>query len=203
MHPFWNIVYKENKAEGAPLSRKDRNPCPRLTLPLLEQKKTLVSRIFQIIASRDIFVHSSRKLYIPSSFFSSAAGVASVGAAPPAPPAPAPAPAGAAAPAEPTFVRRSLTSLPSRAFQNRNESAFSLFRVSNIVPCVGIPYWGYWYLGEKGGPDGLDILDVGSLQDALELVGLKTIVERNEMVSLLPSVMLIERLWEDSISFVQ
>ena len=46
---------------------------------------------------------------LPSSFFSSAA--ASAGAAAP----PAAAPAGAAAPAEPTLVRSSLMSLPSRA----------------------------------------------------------------------------------------
>lgn len=29
------------------------------------------------------------------------------------------------------------------------------------------------YLGEQGGPDGLDLLDLGSLDQGLELVGLK------------------------------
>ena len=94
---------------------------------------------------------------VPSSF-SASAGASSppAAAAPPAPPAGA----AAAPPPEPTFRRRSLTSLPSRACS----------RIRNCVRCPS--EFERAHLGEKGGPDGLDLLDLCGLDQGLELVGL-------------------------------
>ena len=106
---------------------------------------------------------------VPSSFSSSAGAASPPAAAPPAA-------AGAAAPPpEPTFTSKSLMSLPSRACvaafgQPRVESgqcegercACSVFLLSPS------------YLGEDGGPDWLDILDAGGLDQGLQLVGLQT-----------------------------
>ena len=87
-----------------PLSRIDRNPCPRPTPPSLWK---LVNRFPVLSVGRASNVPSSF-----SSFFSSAAP-----ASPPAAAAPPAAGAAAAPPPEPTFRSRSLTSLPSSAYR--------------------------------------------------------------------------------------
>ena len=89
------------------LSRRDRSPCRRRTPPSL---------LDDIVSDRVlVLVLSSMRFDLPSSAFSSAGASAEAAA----PPAAAPPAAGAAAPPEPTFRRRSLTSLPSRALAKR------------------------------------------------------------------------------------
>ena len=97
---------------------------------------------------------------VPSTLASSAgASAAPASAAPAAAPA-----AGAAPPPEPTFRSRSLTSLPSRACPISET-------VSSCVPSLVDAH-----LGEKGSPDGLDLLDLCGLDQGLELVGLRILV---------------------------
>ena len=129
------------------LSRRDRSPCPRLTPPSL----------LWGVSIRSLPNSGISWVNVPSSFASSAGAASSPAAA--APPAP-PAGAAAAPPPEPTFRRRSLTSLPSRAC--------SLIR--NCVQCLSV--FERAHLGEKGCPDGLDFLDLCGLDERLELVGL-------------------------------
>jgi hypothetical protein len=128
------------------LSRRDRSPCRRLTPPSLCAVSICPLPEYSCWGT------------IPSSFFSSAAGASSppVAAPPPAPPVVG---AAAAPPPEPTFRSRSLTSLPSRAYP-----ASEMCRASHIVQRA--------HLGEERCPDGLDVLNLGGLDQRLELVGL-------------------------------
>ena len=88
------------------LSRRDRSPCRRRTPPSL---------LIDLVSDRVLLAIGSMRYDLPSSAFSSAAGASAEPEAAAAPPA-----AGAAAPPpEPTFRRRSLTSLPSRALAKR------------------------------------------------------------------------------------
>ena len=105
--PALSSRYLDLDASRDALSRRDRSPCRRRTPPSL---------LDDIVSDRVlVLVLSSMRFDLPSSAFSSAGASAEAAA----PPAAAPPAAGAAAPPEPTFRRRSLTSLPSRALAKR------------------------------------------------------------------------------------
>lgn len=105
-------MVQESEVEGdKALSRRDRNPCPRLTLPSLVIANVSVPSPFRKISY--IWISVNIPSSFSSSFASSAAGAAPPAAAPPA------AGAAAAPPPDPTFKSRSLTSLPSSAFAKR------------------------------------------------------------------------------------
>lgn len=104
-----------------------------------------------------------------SSGFSSS--LVASGAAPPAAAPPAEAAAGAAPPPDPTFKRRSLTSLPSKAYTTKPDSV-SEYSSTHVLPSCRISDSGGSCLSEKSCPDGLNLLDLSSLDDGLELIGL-------------------------------
>lgn len=101
-------VKDEGYPSKKPLSRRDRSPYPRLTPPSLHTTIP-VSKLLT-----PSHLPTTNVFNLPSSLASSLG--ASAAASPPAAAAP-PAAVGAAAapPPEPTFMSRSLTSLPSRA----------------------------------------------------------------------------------------
>lgn len=105
-------------------------------------------------------------MYAPSTFSSSAGAAAS----PPAAAAP-PAAGAAAPPPEPTFTSRSFTSLPSRACV-QTSLAIDRSMSKGVFARSWRGYFASSYLGEDGGPDGLDAFDASSLDQGLELVGL-------------------------------
>ena len=135
-------------------SRRDRSPCPRLTLPSLRKiLETTYGRGCNII--------------VPSSFSSSLAAGAS--AAPPAAAAAPPAAGAAAAPPpEPTFRSISFTSLPSSACRLSTYARLNSFDSTDF--------------SEEGGPDGLDFLDAGGFDEGGQFVGgnLDTIVGEDQ-----------------------
>ena len=83
--------------------------------PLVKETKAhIFIRFFFLYSVHQRLNHTHDRRILPSSFFSSSLGASSAVPAPP--PAAAPPAAGAAAPPpDPTFRRRSLTSLPSSA----------------------------------------------------------------------------------------
>lgn len=124
-------------------SRRGRSPCPRRTPPSLQK------RVSTMTLGPGL---SWSGRHAPSSFFSSSAGASAAAAAPPA----AAAPGAAAAPPEPTLTRRSLMSLPSRAYlSNHHSSATKFFRlffdkISTSLSrfCQGLAVGWNSYLGE-------------------------------------------------------
>ena len=99
---------QRSHCNGTQLSRKDRNPCPRPTLPSLIRQCVSVCRPSILGWSRHKDLPSSF-----SSFFASSAGASPAAAAPPVAPEGA---AAAAPPPDPTFNNMSLTFLPSSAY---------------------------------------------------------------------------------------
>src|SRR5438309_212937 len=97
----WYRYRRQMKGELS--SRRDRSPCPRLTLPFLMEHEYKSHVIWDAI--------------LPSSFFSSSLAAGSSAAAAPPPEAPPAAGAAAAPPPDPTFSKRSFTSLPSSAWR--------------------------------------------------------------------------------------
>ena len=107
MHSLANRKVKPPSASpllSAPSNRRARSPCPRPT-PLSLSK--VLATPPSVLAKGP-----NEQRDAPSSFFSSSLGASSVG---PVVPPPVVVGAAAAPPPEPTFVRMSLTFLPSRA----------------------------------------------------------------------------------------
>lgn len=70
-------------------------------------------------------------------------------------------------------------SLPSRAYvENRVSLRISNLSRAAIMGCFGVGaddrMGSGIYPGEDGGPDGLNLLDLGGTEDGLDLVGLDT-----------------------------